>query len=92
MLIRHQFLVERSVAWFGHLGSRSLLALAVAQQAPLLAGVAFLTFAVTDGLAAFEDKRGADWLAPETLTRYFRVAVAAVGLELAVLAGFLVLR
>jgi hypothetical protein len=88
-LVKHQFLVERSIAWFGHLGSRSLLALAVVHQVPALGLVAFVTFAVTDGMAAFESQRGADWLSPPVLARYFRVALLVVALELAVLIGCL---
>lgn len=91
LIVRHQFLWERSVAWFGHLASRSLLALAVVHQVPTLAVVAFLTFALTDGLAAFETQRGADWFSAAVLRRYFGVAAAIVLLELAVLVGYVTL-
>lgn len=90
-LVRHQFVVERVVAWFGHLGSRSLLALAFVRQVPWLGAVAALTFAATDGVAAYEQQRHADWFAASTLKRYFRIAITLVGIELVVLAGFLLL-
>lgn len=90
-IVRHQFALERSVAWFGHLGSRSLVALAFVREVPALALVAFITFAVTDGLAAYEHQRQADWFSPATLVRYFRVALAGVVLELVIVTGYLAL-
>lgn len=88
-VVRHQFVLERSIAWFGHLGSRSLVALAFLHQVPWLGAVAVLTFALTDGVAAYEQQRGADWFAAANLKRYFRLATIMVCVELAVLVCYL---
>jgi hypothetical protein len=73
-LLRHQFVIERSLAWLGHLGSRSLVTFAWVWSVPLLGAVAFATFAVTDGLAGSSEARDVDRLAPGVLGRHFRVA------------------
>ncbi len=90
-VIRHQVLLERAVAWGGHLGSRSLVGLAFVRQLPVLGLLAAMTFAATDGVAAYWHERGVDWSAPEVLTRYLKFALVLVLLELAVLAGYLAL-
>jgi hypothetical protein len=86
-IMRHQFLIERSIAWLGHFGSRSLVALAVVARIPLLATVALLTFAITDGFAAYEHRRQVDWFSAAVIVRYFRVAAIVLSVELAVLAA-----
>lgn len=88
-LVRHQFAVERTVAWLGHLGSRSLLTLGFVRHVPWLGAVAAVTFALTDGVAAYEHQRHSDWFAAATLKRYFALAIGLVALELVVLLGYL---
>ena len=90
-LVRHQFVVERTVAWLGHFGSRSLLALAFVRHVPWLGAVAALTFALTDGVAAYENQRHTDWFAAASLKRYFGIAIGLLVVELAVLGGYLLL-
>lgn len=88
-VVRHVFALERALAWFGHLGSRSLLAIGVLQANPLPIVVAFATFAATDGTAGYLTEQGADWFDPAALTRYFKLAAWLVAVELVVLAVFL---
>jgi hypothetical protein len=45
-----------------------------------------ITFAITDGFAAYEHRRQVDWFSPAVIGRYFRLAGIVVALELAVLA------
>ena len=88
-LVRHQFVVERTVAWLGHLGSRSLLTLGFVRHVPWLGVVAAVTFALTDGVAAYEHQRHSDWFADAILKRYFGLAIGLAGVELVVLLGYL---
>ena len=87
-LVRHQFVVERTVAWLGHLGSRSLLTLAFVRHMPWLGAIAAVTFALTDGVAAYEHQRHTDWFAAASLKRYYSLAIGVAGIELVVLVGY----
>jgi hypothetical protein len=83
--VRHQFAIERTLAWLGQFGSRMLLC---ATQFfgwwwPLT--VAMLTFSATDGLAAYGHARGWDWSAPRALGGYFVAATLLVAIELGAL-------
>lgn len=88
-LVRHQFVVERTVAWLGHLGSRSLLTLGFVRHVPWLGAIAAVTFALTDGVAAYEHQRHSDWFAAASLKRYYSLAIGVAGAELVVLVGYL---
>ena len=88
-VIRHQVAVERSIAWLGHLGSRSLIALAFVRHVPALGFVAVATFAATDGLAAYLQLRNVDWFAEGILARYLAWAFCMVVIELVVLGLYL---
>ncbi len=90
-VVRHVFVLERSIAWAGHFGSRSLIALALVRQMPWLGVVAATTFTLTDAAAAYGHGIQVDWFAPPTLKRYARLAIILVGIELAVLVGYLLI-
>lgn len=90
-LVRHQFIVERTIAWLGQLGSRALITFAFVGTAPLLGVIAVTTFSATDGLVAWEERRGADWLRNDTLARYCRTAAWLVMIELAALSVWLLI-
>jgi hypothetical protein len=85
-VLRHAFAIERTLAWTGQLCSRLLLCAArfIGWWWPL--AIAFLTFAATDGLAAYGHARGWDWSRPQVLGGYYLVAGAIVLVEIGALA------
>lgn len=81
-IVRYQFVLERFIAWGGHLGSRSLVALGWSTGAWGLALAAFFTFSLTDGLATYGHLREWDWADAAVLRRYLPIAGLLVGIEL----------
>jgi hypothetical protein len=80
-LRRHTFLVERTAALIGHVGSRGLVWLSV--HGPLWPGAAaLLAFASVDGLAAYGVRREWDWLSPRVWWRFYPVVFGMGVLEL----------
>lgn len=56
-----------------------------------MAGVSRVTFAATDGRAAYLEERKVDWYPPGVMGRYLGFALLLVVVELAVAGGYLVL-
>lgn len=84
--VRRQFVVERGLAWFGHLGSRSLLALGWLNGEWWPGAIALVTFAVTDGLASYGQATGWDWSSAPILRRYYGVTAVIALIEIGLLA------
>lgn len=68
------FVVERTGAFIGHVGSRGLIALALYDQM-WAAPVAVASFALVDGLAIFGRLRGWDWMSLYVWMRFYALVV-----------------
>lgn len=93
VMVRLQFLVERTIALLGHLAARGLVASAVvgADGAVLAFSAAFVGFAVTDGLAVYGQEARWDWFDPATAARFYGAVLLVACAEGAVLATLLAL-
>nr|WP_276611262.1 phosphatidylglycerophosphatase A [Thioalkalivibrio sp. XN8] len=84
--VRHMFLIERSIALAGHVGSRGLVSLAVVTGNAWLALPALAGFILTDGLAAHRDIMGQDWMDPAWFRRMMGLFAAVAAIELGLFA------
>lgn len=77
-LIQAQFWVERICASILHVGARCLVFLAVIRHTVAAGVIAFVSFVLVDGVAAFGKLHGWRWTAPHTAYSYYAF-VTAVG-------------
>lgn len=85
-IVRHQFAIERGLAWLGHLGSRGLFTVGWLYAGWWPCAIAVATFALNDGLASYGHAMGWNWTTAEILKRYYGVTTILVGIELVLLA------
>lgn len=64
LCVQYMIFLERFGALLGHVGSRGLVYLGLANQAPCLIVIAFITFSLTDGVAAYGIFNQWDWFNP----------------------------
>lgn len=69
--VRHTLAVERLGALVGHIGSRGLIAGALAGGMVWPAALAVAAFAAMDGMADYGEAKGVDWYRPGTHSLYF---------------------
>ncbi|MQA28214.1 MAG: hypothetical protein GEU82_00035 [Luteitalea sp.] len=84
--VRHVQTIERVTAFGGHVGARGLISLSIYGGSPAIAVVAIVSFAVTDGLAAYGSLRDWDWFKPATCRRFHGACIAISTMELALFA------
>jgi hypothetical protein len=78
--------LERAVALAGHVGSRGLVCIAVSGAMLWPAAFALVSFALTDGLAAYGSLRQWDFFAPRVCSRFYGACILITALELAAFA------
>ena len=83
------FVVERTGALLGHLGSRGLVWLAV--HSPLNPAVpallALISFSAVDGVATYGTLKKWDWLKPRTWKRFYGFATLVGTFEISLFLG-----
>jgi hypothetical protein len=84
--VRHLQGLERLIAFGGHVGARGLICLAIYRPSTAAAVVAFVSFALTDGLAAYGNIRNWDWFKPTTCRRFYGACIVIAAIELTLFA------
>ena len=64
MVVRHLLFIERLIALVGHIGSRGVVCVAIAEDFLWAAFVVLVTFALTDGLTVYGDVMQWNWHEP----------------------------
>lgn len=86
--VRHVLLIERLTALMGHVGARGLVCLSLFSETYEIATIALLSFALTDGLAAYGNLKEWDWFDPITCRAFYGACVSISMLEVILFALF----